>query len=115
MFAARCLANRHAFAKNGKPAQNTTGVVNANCIQCNLRDVTIAIPARITGVLKIADHTKRFRAVTTRFWEGRVGYGVSKAREVPIAIQKSLEQARKNMRKVELKGDTMLILNGVIS
>lgn len=39
--------------------------------------------------------------------QGRVGYGVSKAREVPIAIQKSLEQARKNMRKVALKGDTL--------
>lgn len=39
--------------------------------------------------------------------EGRVGYGVSKAREVPVAIQKSLEQARKNMRKVNLKGDTL--------
>lgn len=39
--------------------------------------------------------------------EGRIGYGVSKAREVPIAIQKSLEQARKNMKKVYLKGDTL--------
>jgi small subunit ribosomal protein S5 len=39
--------------------------------------------------------------------EGRVGYGVSKAREVPVAIQKSLEQARKNMRKVALKGGTL--------
>lgn len=39
--------------------------------------------------------------------DGRVGYGVSKAREVPVAIQKSLEQARKNMRKVCLKGDTL--------
>ncbi len=39
--------------------------------------------------------------------EGRVGYGVSKAREVPVAIQKSLEQARKNMRKIVLKGDTL--------
>ena len=39
--------------------------------------------------------------------QGRIGYGVSKAREVPVAIQKSLEQARKNMRKVSLKGDTL--------
>ena len=39
--------------------------------------------------------------------EGRVGYGVSKAREVPVAIQKSLEQARKNMRKVMLNGGTL--------
>ncbi len=39
--------------------------------------------------------------------EGRIGYGVSKAREVPVAIQKSLEQARKNMKKVILKSDTL--------
>ncbi len=39
--------------------------------------------------------------------QGRVGYGVSKAREVPIAIQKSLEQARKNMRKVQLIEGTL--------
>jgi len=39
--------------------------------------------------------------------EGNVGYGVSKAKEVPIAIQKSLEQARKNMHKVELKSGTL--------
>ena len=39
--------------------------------------------------------------------EGRVGFGVSKAREVPVAIQKSLEKARKNMRKVKLKGNTL--------
>ncbi len=39
--------------------------------------------------------------------DGRIGYGVSKAREVPIAIQKSLEQARKNMRKVHLKNASL--------
>ena len=38
---------------------------------------------------------------------GRVGYGLSKAREVPVAIQKSMEQARKNMKRVSLKGDTL--------
>ena len=39
--------------------------------------------------------------------EGRVGYGVAKAREVPVAIQKSLEQARKNMKKIVLKDGTL--------
>ncbi len=39
--------------------------------------------------------------------QGRVGYGVCKAREVPIAIQKSLEQARKNMHTIALKDDTL--------
>lgn len=38
---------------------------------------------------------------------GRVGYGLCKAREVPVAIQKSMEQARKNMHKVSLNGDTL--------
>lgn len=38
---------------------------------------------------------------------GRIGIGRGKAREVPVAIQKSLENARKNMQPVVLKGDTL--------
>lgn len=38
---------------------------------------------------------------------GQVGYGLAKAREVPVAIQKSMEQAKKNMRKVRLNGTTL--------
>ena len=38
---------------------------------------------------------------------GRVGFGQGKAREVPLAIQKAMESARKNMRDVKLKGDTL--------
>ena len=38
---------------------------------------------------------------------GRIGVGRGKAREVPVAIQKSLENARKNMQRVVLKGDTL--------
>ena len=34
---------------------------------------------------------------------GRVGFGRGKAREVPVAIQKAMEQARRNMIQVELK------------
>jgi len=39
--------------------------------------------------------------------EGRVGFGRGKAREVPVAVQKAMEDARKNMRKVDLKGGTL--------
>ena len=39
--------------------------------------------------------------------QGQVGYGLSKAREVPVAIQKSMEQARRNLRAVSLNGDTL--------
>ena len=38
---------------------------------------------------------------------GRIGLGRGKAREVPVAIQKALESARKNMRQVVLKGNTL--------
>jgi small subunit ribosomal protein S5 len=39
--------------------------------------------------------------------QGKVGIGQGKAREVPQAIQKATESARRNMRKVELKGSTI--------
>jgi small subunit ribosomal protein S5 len=38
---------------------------------------------------------------------GRVGFGTGKAREVPIAIQKAMEGARKNMVDIKLKGTTL--------
>lgn len=38
---------------------------------------------------------------------GRIGIGRGKAREVPVAIQKALEAARKNMRHVVLRGGTV--------
>ena len=39
--------------------------------------------------------------------EGRVGYGYGKAREVPVAIQKAMEAARRNMINVNLSGATL--------
>ena len=39
--------------------------------------------------------------------KGRVGFGTGKAREVPIAIQKSMECARKNILDIKLKGTTV--------
>lgn len=39
--------------------------------------------------------------------EGRVGYGSGKANEVPVAIKKAMEKARRNMRDVHLNGATL--------
>jgi len=38
---------------------------------------------------------------------GKVGFGRGKAREVPIAIQKAMEAARRNMIQVDLDGTTI--------
>lgn len=38
---------------------------------------------------------------------GKVGFGYGKAKEVPVAIQKAMEQARKNMNTVSLLDGTL--------
>ena len=38
---------------------------------------------------------------------GKVGFGYGKAREVPVAIQKSMEQARRGMSAVDLNNGTL--------
>ena len=44
---------------------------------------------------------------------GRVGYGYGKARELPLAIQKAMQAARKHLTTVSLKKDTLQYeLNG---
>lgn len=39
--------------------------------------------------------------------KGRVGFGRGKAREVPAAIQKAMENGRRNLLRVPLKGATL--------
>ena len=38
---------------------------------------------------------------------GKIGFGYGKAREVPVAIQKSMEKARRNMVTVSLREGTL--------
>lgn len=38
---------------------------------------------------------------------GKVGFGRGRAKEVMVAIQKAMENARKNMQPIALKGDTL--------
>jgi small subunit ribosomal protein S5 len=39
--------------------------------------------------------------------QGKVGFGTGKAREVPVAIQKAMDSARKGMVEIRLKGSTL--------
>jgi len=48
-----------------------------------------------------------FSAVTVVGCNGKIGIGRGKAREVPVAIKKSLDNARKNMRQMVIKNDTL--------
>lgn len=74
--------------------------------QEGLQEKLVAV-RRVTKVVK-GGRQFGFTALTVvGDGNGQVGFGLSKAREVPVAIQKSMEQARKNMRKVSLNGDTL--------
>ncbi|MEM7304051.1 MAG: 30S ribosomal protein S5 [Pseudomonadota bacterium] len=39
--------------------------------------------------------------------EGKIGFGYGKAKEVPIAIQKAMEKARRSMQEIPLKDGTL--------
>ena len=43
--------------------------------------------------------------------KGKVGFGRGKAKEVPIAIQKAMENARRSMIDVELNNTTLMVSN----
>lgn len=71
-----------------------------------LREKMIAIN-RVTKVVK-GGRIMGFAALTVvGDGEGRVGMGKGKAREVPMAVQKAMEQARRNMVHVPIKNGTL--------
>jgi len=39
--------------------------------------------------------------------DGKVGFGYGKAREVPLAIQKAMEKARRDMKRIDLNKGTL--------
>jgi small subunit ribosomal protein S5 len=71
-----------------------------------LKEKMIAVN-RVTKVVK-GGRILGFAALTVvGDGDGRIGMGKGKAREVPVAVQKAMEAARRNMFKVQLKSGTI--------
>ena len=71
-----------------------------------LREKMISVN-RVTKVVK-GGRILGFAALTVvGDGDGSIGMGKGKAREVPVAVQKAMEQARRNMVKIPLKSGTI--------
>src|SRR5215510_4204833 len=71
-----------------------------------LREKMVAIN-RVTKVVK-GGRVLGFAALAVvGDGDGRIGMGKGKAKEVPVAIQKAMEEARRRMVKVRLKSGTL--------
>jgi len=62
---------------------------------------------RVTKVVKGGKNFSFAALVVVGDGAGWVGYGVGKAREVPSAISKGVDQAKRNLMRVPLKGSTI--------
>ena len=71
-----------------------------------LKDQVVAIN-RVTKVVKGGKNLSFTALVVVGDENGSVGYGLGKAKEVPQAIKKGIEKAKKNMIHVSLKGSTI--------
>jgi small subunit ribosomal protein S5 len=74
--------------------------------QQEFKDQVVSIN-RVTKVVKGGKNLSFSALVVVGDQNGRVGYGMGKAKEVPQAIKKGVEQARKNLIVVPMQGRTI--------
>ena len=72
----------------------------------SLKDQVVSIN-RVTKVVKGGKNLSFSALVVVGNQNGLAGFGMGKAREVPMAILKAIEQAKKNMIKLNLKGSSI--------
>jgi small subunit ribosomal protein S5 len=74
--------------------------------QLDLRDTVVSIN-RVTKVVKGGKNLSFSALVVVGDGHGVVGFGVGKAKEVPSAIKKGIEAAKKGLIRVPLQGTTV--------
>ena len=74
--------------------------------ELELKDTVVSI-SRVTKVVKGGKNLSFSALVVVGDSHGHAGFGMGKAREVPMAIKKGIEQAKKNLIKLNMKGSTI--------
>jgi small subunit ribosomal protein S5 len=74
--------------------------------QLDIRDTVVSIN-RVTKVVKGGKNLSFSALVVVGDGHGVVGFGIGKAKEVPSAIKKGIEAAKKNLIRVPLQGTTI--------
>jgi small subunit ribosomal protein S5 len=74
--------------------------------QLDLKDTVVSIN-RVTKVVKGGKNLSFSALVVVGDGHGHVGFGVGKAKEVPSAIKKGIEAAKKALVRVPLQGTTV--------
>lgn len=78
----------------------------ANVREGELTDQVISIN-RVTKVVKGGKNLSFSALVVVGDQQGRVGYGMGKAKEVPAAIRKGIDKAKKSLIKIPMNGSTI--------
>jgi small subunit ribosomal protein S5 len=74
--------------------------------QLDIKDTVVSIN-RVTKVVKGGKNLSFSALVVVGDNHGVVGFGIGKAKEVPSAIKKGIEAAKKNLIRVPLQGSTI--------
>jgi small subunit ribosomal protein S5 len=90
----------------GIPPGEFVSTQRIDAAQLQLKDTVVAIN-RVTKVVKGGKNLSFSALVVVGDEGGHVGYGSGKAKEVPQAIRKAIESAKKNLIKVPLTNNTI--------
>src|SRR4029077_7103190 len=110
----RLSVSRKNSRRGGRGAGSGTGVLVAmqrirekiDASQLDIKDTVVSIN-RVTKVVKGGKNLSFSALVVVGDGHGVVGFGVGKAKEVPSAIKKGIEAAKKNLIRVPLQGTTI--------